>query len=119
MGNLVKMVKVLVSNQEVVCFLVLAWLFSIVGFCLEVSMGFKFFARSGSLMVLFAIVSEYKLLKQEQERIYNLLKGRGAAQAGEKGIPDLAPVPKYKNQVRVAHVTVIIGTFIWGFGDYL
>ena len=70
-------------------------------------------------MLLGAIIGEFKLLKNEQNRLYGKLKGRGNVQAGEKGIPDLAQPNCHVRQMYAAHVTTIVGTLVWGFGEVL
>ena len=68
--------------------IVLSWLCFAIGLVLGICKNPDLFHRFGSLMVLFAIYSEYLLLKWEQERLNKKLKGLGAATAGGKGIPD-------------------------------
>jgi hypothetical protein len=70
----------------------------------------------GSLVVLFAIVSEYSLLQHQLKNLYEGLKGQGVSADGNAGIPDLTPNDIHIYLVRISHMLIIIGTLIWGFG---
>lgn len=75
------------------------------------------FGRSGSLVVLFAVMSEYSLLKAQLDDLYKRLKRQGATQDGGQGMPSLAPPEYHKRLALASHVTIVLGTLIWGFGD--
>ncbi len=97
--------------------LVFSWLLGIFGLILGIYINPEYFGRMGSIVVLFSVMSEYALLKIELDRLYQRLKGQGATQDGSKGIPDLTPSVWHQRQALMSHITIIVGTFIWGFGD--
>ena len=97
--------------------LIASWAFGVLGFVLGIYLNPEFFSRFGAIVVLFALMSEYTLLKSELDRLYQRLHGQGAAQAGNAGIPNLAPSKWHKKKAQVSHITIVVGTFIWGFGD--
>lgn len=97
--------------------LIISWLIGLSGYVLGAYSNPEYFGRVGSLVVLFGVISEYALLKAELGRLYNLLKGQGAATYGNLGIPDLTPSPWQQKQALMSHITIVVGTVIWGFGD--
>lgn len=97
--------------------LLFSWLLAIVGFVLGVLCAPEWFGRFGSLIVLFAVMSEYSLLQFELSNLYRALHGQGAAVFGNPGIPDLTPSKWHQRQAMLSHITIVIGTLIWGFGD--
>ncbi len=97
--------------------LVASWVFGVIGFILGVYFKPELFSRFGSIVVLLAVMSEYALLKLELELLYKRLRGQGEAAAGNTGIPDLSPSKSHQKQALISHITIVIGTFIWGFGD--
>ncbi|MBO1924087.1 hypothetical protein [Thiomicrorhabdus sp. 6S3-12] len=96
-------------------FLLLAWVFGIIGMLLGVFLEPMWFARFGSLVVLFAVMSEYALLHGEFDVLYRKLD---KLDVGED-IPDLSPSKWQRKKVWAAHLTVVVGTLVWGFGDLL
>jgi len=95
--------------------LVFAWIAGLVGLVLGLALEPMWFARSGSLMVLLSLVGEYILLHNELDRLYaNLEK---VDDSGD--IPDLSPSKWHHKKVLLSHLTIILGTLIWGFGDLL
>ncbi len=108
---------VLIKNSSFLSIL-LAWGFAFVGYFLGANYDPLWFARFGSVIVLFGVVAEFVLLQNQFSELYSSLKGRGAAVYGSSGIPDLTPTKWKRFQSILAHFTVIIGTFIWGFGDW-
>ena len=91
------------------------WLFGLTGLALGLLFEPAWFARSGSLMVLMAVISEYSLLHGELARLYTKLDQIDA----DDDIPDLSPSKWHRHKLHLTHVTVILGTLIWGFGDLL
>ena len=100
-------------------YLIASWLFALIGFLLGHFICAEYLSRFGSLIVLLAAMSEYSLLKNEKKDLYNSLAGQGTESAltGDIGIPNLSPSMWHKKQEVMSHVTIVIGTFIWGFGD--
>ena len=95
--------------------LILAWVAGLVGLLLGLALEPMWFARFGSLMVLFSLMSEYFLLHNELNRLYvSLEKVDDAA-----NIADLSPSKWHHKKVWLSHLTIILGTLIWGFGDLL
>jgi hypothetical protein len=99
--------------------ILLAWGFSYVGYYLGVNYDPLWFARFGSVIVLFGIIAEFILLQNQFSALYSSLNGQGAAVFGGTGIPDLTPSKWKRIQSTLAHFTVISGTLIWGFGDWI
>lgn len=95
--------------------LLLAWGSGLVGLLLGLALEPLWFARLGSLMVLFSLMSEYLLLHNELNRLYASLEK--VDDAGD--IPDLSPSKWHHKKVWLSHLTIILGTLIWGFGDLL
>lgn len=96
-------------------FLLLAWFMAIWGLFMGMLLEPLWFARFGSMVVLFAVMSEYALIHQEFDTLYRRLERISA----DDDIPDLSPSKWHRKKVWVAHLTVIAGTLIWGFGDLI
>mgnify|MGYP001114708216 CR=1 FL=1 len=95
--------------------LLLAWAAGLVGLLLGVVLDPLWFARFGSLVVLFSVMSEYSLLHGELHILYQRLEKVMA----EDDMPDLTPSKWHLKKVWISHVTIVVGTVIWGFGDLL
>lgn len=95
--------------------LIIAWASGLTGLLLGLSIDPIWFARFGSIIVLFGAMSEYSLLHNELDVLYRRLD---KLDVGED-IPDLSPSKWHKKKVLWSHFTVITGTLIWGFGDLL
>ena len=94
--------------------LLAAWAAGCVGLVLGIWIAPEYFSRMGSVVVLFALMGEYALLKRELGLLYQrLTKGNG------DGPGDLSPSRWHQKKALVSHATIVIGTFIWGFGDLL
>ncbi len=65
-------------------------------------------------MVIFSVMAEYALFKVRAEYLVEAIKEKGGIMAG---IGDVSPGAKHQKQENFAHLTVGVGTFIWGFGD--
>jgi hypothetical protein len=74
------------------------------------------FARFGSLVVLFALMGEFSLLKGELSRLYGRLSDSDDGLVHSK---DFMPSRWHNKKSVFLHLTIIIGTIIWGFGDLL
>ena len=95
-----------------------SWVVGAIGLMLGVCVSPEWFGRFGSLIVLFAVMSEYALLQSELNNLYAALKGQGAAEFGnDTGIPDLSVSKWHRTQTLMSHSTIVVGTLIWGFGD--
>jgi len=95
--------------------LLLAWLSGLVGLILGFVVEPMWFARFGSLVVLFSLMSEYSLLHSELNRLYAGLSKVDS----DDDIPDLSPSKWHHKKVWLSHITIVMGTLIWGFGDLL
>ena len=95
--------------------LLLAWAAGLLGLVLGLVFDPLWFARFGSLVVLFSVMSEYSLLHGELHILYQRLEKVMA----EDDMPDLTPSKWHLKKVWISHVTIVIGTLIWGFGDLL
>lgn len=102
-------------KNKALLFLLLAWLMMSVGLLLGCLLESLWFARFGSLVVLFSVMSEYSLLQVELRTLYGRLDQINA----EDDIPDLSPSKWHRKKFRMTHITLILGTLIWGFGDLL
>ncbi|MBN2865428.1 MAG: hypothetical protein JXK16_05415 [Thiotrichales bacterium] len=95
--------------------LLLAWAAGLLGLVLGLVFDPTWFARFGSLVVLFSVMSEYSLLHGELHILYQRLEKVMA----EDDMPDLTPSKWHLKKVWISHVTIVIGTLIWGFGDLM
>lgn len=76
------------------------------------------FARSGSIIVLLGVVNEYRLRKLRDRQLsyveHEFLRN------AEKSTKDLFRPKEFLSQKILTistHITVVVGTIIWGFGD--
>jgi len=70
------------------------------------------FQRSGSLMVLFAVLLELNSLK------YHEVKGSKNTFVNGKRVAISEELPVFKKAMRITgFLLAIAGTFIWGYGD--
>lgn len=102
-------------KNKALLFLMAAWLMGAIGLFLGLTLDSLWFARFGSLMVLFSVMSEYSLLHVELASLYSRLDQISA----EDDIPDLSPSKWHRKKFRMSHITIITGTLIWGFGDLI
>ena len=92
---------------------------SVVAISLWLSFLYKdltWFERSGSLMVLFSAIVEFRNIKLQQA-----INDKAAVSAeGIAGvlIPTSQP-PMRQFIIVVTHIFIIIGTFVWGYGSIL
>jgi hypothetical protein len=93
--------------------LVTAWVMAGIGLLNGLLLEPIWFARFGSLVVLFAVMSEYALLHGELDTLYQRLEHVHA----QDDMPDLTPSKWHRKKVWLTHLTVVGGTLIWGFGD--
>jgi hypothetical protein len=74
----------------------------------------SWFSRSGSLMVLCAIIAEYSNLRVQQFINQRATSGAGAIGGG---ISSLLQSKFRRFWSYITHFEVIFGTLIWGYGD--
>jgi hypothetical protein len=74
------------------------------------------FSRSGSIMVLFAVIADFRLGSATIKSVQGSL---GIA-ASLKGFSSGGGLTKNQRRLHTVALTlIIIGTFIWGYGDLL
>ena len=96
-----------------VIFACLSFIISI--FLSKFILGFDLISRSGSLMVLFSAIGEYRLMLTHIPRI-----GVFVRNAHGKDIPSINPVNKIENRISIIlHITLLLGTLIWGYGNLI
>ncbi len=95
--------------------LIASWIAGGLGLILGIALEPIWFARFGSLVVLFAVMSEYTLLHNELRIIYDNLENHESISK----ITDITPSRWHHKKMWLTHLTVILGTFIWGFGDLI
>jgi hypothetical protein len=95
--------------------LVFAWLAGLLGLGLGLWIEPIWFARFGSIVVLLAVMSEYSLLHNELRILYDNLEHKDSI----KEITDITPSEWHQKKAWLTHITVVVGTLIWGFGDLL
>lgn len=96
--------------------LLLAWATAMLGFFIGVGGLEHLFARFGSLVVLFALIGEFSLLRAELTRLYERL---GHSEDDLVHTRDFTPSKWHRKKTILLHLTVVGGTLIWGFGDLL
>ncbi len=94
--------------------LIASWAFGLVGLLLGIFYKPEYFSRFGAIVVLLALMSEYALLKYELERLYQSLSG---VENSGKSLLNLAPSKWHQKKALMSHITIVLGTFVWGFGD--
>lgn len=96
--------------------LAVAVLFSVVSIIADCySDSLNLFARSGAIVVLAAVVVEYRISSHIYEDIQRaqFLQSKIDLSVPLKG----KPAPQRKRVAIVAHILVVLGTVIWGYGD--
>lgn len=84
------------------------------------------FARSGAILVLFAAIVEYRLSSFLFDDIHSAAVKNAALSTFEdnkllRALTAIKPKPP-KSRATLAitsHIFIIIGTFIWGYGDFI
>lgn len=102
-------------SKKSALFLLLAWSSGLIGLILGLTVETTWFARFGSLVVLFAMMSEYALLHKQLAILYDDLDSHRTI----NDIEVIKPSKWHRKKVWFSHITVILGTLIWGFGDLL
>lgn len=76
----------------------------------------QWFGRSGSLVVLFAVIVEFRNVQLQQRLNDKAVESSG----GIGGILAPSGQPPFRQVViYVAHFIVMIGTIVWGYGDLI
>ncbi|MBL1215201.1 MAG: hypothetical protein D8M61_17800 [Ignavibacteriae bacterium] len=68
-------------------------------------------------MILFAFIAEYYLLRARDEYHNNQLKTY--SRGNRVNFKQVQPARTHKYLERASHITVIIGTVIWRYGDLI
>lgn len=83
---------------------------------LGLSNSHEWFSRGGALVTLFGIAAEYSLIQIQTKYLSSNFRGVGALSGGKI---DSFSVPTPYPLIQIsAHLMVILGTLIWGFGDW-
>ena len=102
--------------------LIFFWIFSITAFFLDVwsfSNEINLFARSGALLTLFSIFLEYNLLQKLSLKFPKRKNNEPTFGDVGNAIKHSNPT-SYDSKVQLfAHISIILGTLIWGFGDLI
>jgi len=98
-------------------FLLLSWVVVPLSLYLEFVLGADLFSRSGSLMVLFAAIAEYQLLRVRDSHHSEQLQT--FSEGGRVAFRTFHPSRGHQRQESLAHVSVVLGTLIWGYGTLL
>ncbi len=77
---------------------------------------YEWFSRGGSIIVLFGVASEFGLIQIQSEKINERINGVGSLSGPV--IRNLDIPPPYRVLRIISHICVVIGTLIWGFGDW-
>ncbi len=77
---------------------------------------YEWFSRGGALVTLFGIAAEYSLIQIQTKYLSNRYHGVGALSGGK--IDSFAVPTPYPLIQTLAHLMVVLGTLIWGFGDW-
>ncbi|PCI53102.1 MAG: hypothetical protein COB36_13450 [Alphaproteobacteria bacterium] len=94
-----------------------AWLFSILSLAFDfVSMG-GFFSRSGSMLVLVAIIISYQLLASRNAYHNQQLNKQIAG--NDVDFTQIHPSPYHQKLELFGQFTAVIGTVIWGYADLI
>lgn len=102
-------------KKPIVC-LILAWAVVIASLLAEMKFGGNWLSRSGSMMVLLSVMSNYILLQDRDT--YHSEKLQEYESAGQ--VVDFSKIhPSRAHQYLefMSQISVIIGTVIWGYGD--
>ncbi len=97
--------------------LVFAWLIALVSFITDYQNNTGWFSRSGSILVLIAIIASYQLTAIRNDYHNSQL----AAYKDGNNIDFLQSHPSdtHRNLEVFANITAILGTLIWGYGDLI
>ena len=96
--------------------LLLSWSMGALGFVLGNLADPGWFARFGSLIVLFSAIGAFSLRRGELTRLYESLS---KSEDGLVHTRDFTPSRWHDKKGMLLHLTIVAGTVIWGFGDLL
>ena len=98
-------------NIEVILAVALA--FSLYSFLTTGTDG-SWFARSGSIMVLLAVIAEFQVnaARESSVETSSFARIEGAAIVVKRELS-----PRYNALAKIAHIEIVLGTVIWGYGD--
>lgn len=105
------------NNLMPIIFLIISWLLVLISFYFEAILGSYLFSRSGSLMVLFAVMAEYNLLRTREK--YHRDQIRKYSNGNRVNLEEIHPSKTHQYLEKAAHINVVLGTILWGYGDLL
>ena len=94
--------------------LLLAWSMGATGLALGILLNPDWFARFGSLVVLFSAIGAFSLRRGELTRLYESLS---KSEDGLVHTRDFTPSRWHDKKGMLLHLTIVAGTVTWGFGD--
>lgn len=94
-----------------------AWVFVLVCWFIDRSAGTDLFARAGSVLVLVAVIAEYRLLASKNAFHSLQLTALENGHKVDFGIQH--PNKRHLWLEGSAHISTIVGTLIWGYGDLI
>ena len=75
----------------------------------------NWFARSGSIMVLFSVIIEYRLLKAHNDMVNRKVQASVHTRRALK----ITVLEEHKKISFITHIFLVVGTLIWGYGDLI
>ena len=95
--------------------LVLSYVVVFVSLVGQVAVGLSLFSRSGALMVALSIQAEFSLLRGRD--LHHSDQLRRLAEGAPEAPGSIHPSDRHQTLEWLAHLTTILGTLIWGYGD--
>lgn len=102
-------------KYPIIC-LLLSFICLVFFFMLGLRVAHEWFSRGGATVTLFGIAAEYSLIQIQTKYLSNRFCGVGALSGGRIDSFSI-PAPYPLIQI-LAHLMVVLGTLIWGFGDW-
>lgn len=76
----------------------------------------EWFGRGGAIIVLFGVAAEFGLIQIQSEKINERISGVGGLSGPV--VTDLDIPSPFSTLRMFSHICVVVGTLIWGFGDW-
>ncbi len=94
-----------------------AWVFSLISLSLDITLTRSLFSRSGSMLVLVAIIISYQLMATRNTYHNQQLDKYKAG--NDVNFARQHPTIFHQKLEIIAQFTAVIGTVIWGYGDLI
>lgn len=74
----------------------------------------SWFARSGAIMVLLAVIAEFQVnaARESSVETSSFVKIEDRAVVVKRELS-----PRYNTLAKIAHIEIVLGTVVWGYGD--